>query len=69
MMWSRSLLSLPIVFAGILGVIGIFEDAGMWLGHEPWEASRKYLKYHAAFLGALGYALVLYRQSKTDQGA
>jgi hypothetical protein len=63
-MWNSQLLYLPIIFVGILGVIGIFEDISILLGHEQWGESKIYLKYYAAILGTIGYAFIQYQRKK-----
>ena len=67
-MWISQLLFLPVIFVGILGVIGIFEDVSILLGHEQWEVSKIYLKYYAAILGTLGYAFIQYKRAKNING-
>ena len=64
-MWNGQLQFLPVIFVGILGVIGIFEDISILLGHEQWEESKIYLKYYAAILGTISFAFVQYKRIKS----
>lgn len=61
--WSSNYLQVPIVFAGILGVIGIYED--IQKPYEQWE-STIYIKYYGAALGSLGHALALFYRNKNN---
>uniref|UniRef100_UPI002FDA9827 hypothetical protein n=1 Tax=Arsukibacterium sp. TaxID=1977258 RepID=UPI002FDA9827 len=62
--WSSNYLQVPVVFFGILGVIGIFEDIQTPYGQ--WEEYKIYIKYYAAVLGALGHALALFYGKKIN---
>lgn len=66
-MLKSKLVFLPIIFVGILGVIGVFEDVSMLLGHEQWTSNKIFLKYYAAILGALSYVFVQYVYSKKEK--
>jgi len=59
-----TLLMLPVIFVGILGVVGIYEDISTLQSHEAWDASKIVGKYVAAFLGTVSYAFVQYRARK-----
>ena len=65
-MWRNRLTFLPVIFAGILGVIGIFEDVSILLGQDKWEESTIYIKYYAAILGIVGFAFVPYMVKKRN---
>lgn len=63
-MCKKPLLVLLIVFVGILGVIGIYEDISMLQGQEVWGESKIYGKYFAALLGTVSHAFVQYMAKK-----
>lgn len=65
--WNSSYLAVPAVFAGILGVIGMFEDVRIVLGREVSDEQGIYLKYYAAALGALGHAIMVYKRSRSGR--
>ena len=62
----KPLLVLPIIFVGILGVIGIYEDISIMQWHEVWGESKIYGKYFAAILGSISYAFVQYVAKKRN---
>lgn len=48
-----------IVFVGILGVIGSFQDFALLADRPAWELDQLYGKYLSAAFGATGFALTL----------
>ena len=57
--------NIPVVFVGILGVIGVFEDIALFRSQEHWALTQIYGKYLSATLGTAGFVLAqLIRQKR-----
>ena len=56
-MRASSVWQIPVVFVGMLGVIGIFEDIAIFRGEAHWALTQIYGKYLSACLGTAGFAL------------
>jgi hypothetical protein len=66
---KKPLLVFPIIFVGILGVIGMYEDVAVLQWNEVWGETKIYGKYFAAVLGSISYVFVQYaRKSRIDDG-
>lgn len=57
---------IPIVFVGILGVVGIFEDISALSDKECLVGPKLYLKYYIALLGSLSYAIGQFYRNKNN---
>ena len=48
------------IFVGILGVVGIFEDISILLGQESGDESKIYIKYYVAIIGTVNFIFAQY---------
>ena len=63
---KKGLLFIQVIFVGILGVIGMFEDAAILL-EAQWDEDEIYLKYYAATLGSMGFVFAQHFARKRNE--